>query len=307
MPVDLEGRPRAPFAYCKLWNQIPRVRGCCGAFVRTALAVLIAGISIPDVSAAAEPTRRLVGILGDDDRVLLDPVDWPWTALGRLNRATGGFCTGVAVAEDVVLTAAHCLYDKRTRRYVKPSEVHFLAGYRRGSYGGHARAAQIIRPGMETGSRAKGLSAVAADWAIVVLESKLPAKPIPVRALADGDILANGTENTLLRAGYGRDRPHLLSLHRGCRLMEPIGGGAVVAHTCDAVQGDSGSPLLLERTREGGPSSYTIVGINTGFGDLDGRKRGLAVHAAAILPTLRRVLAEREAAATDGFSPAPPD
>ncbi len=43
-------------------------------------------------AAGGENAReRLPGILGSDDRVILDTSAWPWAAVGRVNRETGGF------------------------------------------------------------------------------------------------------------------------------------------------------------------------------------------------------------------------
>ena len=37
-----------------------------------------------------------------------------WAAVGRIDLGSKGFCSGTLIAPDVVLTAAHCLYDKAT-------------------------------------------------------------------------------------------------------------------------------------------------------------------------------------------------
>ena len=93
------------------------------------------------VSAAAGPLAATtpLGIFGDDDQRIIDAADRRWNAVGRLNRESGGFCTAVLIAPREALTAAHCLWDQSQRRWVQPSTVHFVPGYRRGTYLGHSR------------------------------------------------------------------------------------------------------------------------------------------------------------------------
>src|SRR5512134_3142634 len=88
------------------------------ATIRVLAATLLVSAGL--ASAEAEPA---MGIIGKDDRELLDPVAWPWLAIGRVNRTSGGFCTGALVAPDLVLTARHCLIDHRTGLRVKPDTV----------------------------------------------------------------------------------------------------------------------------------------------------------------------------------------
>ena len=98
------------------------------------------------VSPADPP--KLPGIKGADDRVLVDSVAYPWSAIGRVNKAIGGFCTGALIAPRQVITAAHCLWNKRTGRWLDASSIHFVAGYRRGGYLRHGKVVSYrLSPG----------------------------------------------------------------------------------------------------------------------------------------------------------------
>lgn len=226
-----------------------------------------------------------IGIIGDDDRVMLDSAQWPWSAVGRVNRTWGGYCTGTLVAPDVVLTAAHCIYEARTRRWIKPGELHFLAGYRRGRYLLHATVERIVAPltppPAQGGIAGKGWPAD--DWALLVLDDAASVAPIPVKALTD-DAGAGGDGGAIpvMRAGYGQDRPHLLSLHDDCAIIARLAEGRVLKHSCDALQGDSGSPLLVRSGDE-----VFVVGVTSGVALIGTVQQGMAVGAAAFLAALR--------------------
>lgn len=224
-----------------------------------------------------------IGIIGDDDRAILDSAEWPWSAVGRVNRTWGGYCTGTLVAAEVVLTAAHCIFDARTRRWIKPEELHFLAGYRRGGYLFHATVRRVVAP-LTPPPRQGGVAGndwPADDWALLVLGEAATVAPIPVKALDDGEAAGDG-ELHVMRAGYGQDRPHLLSLHDDCRITGRLAAGRVLKHGCDALQGDSGSPLMV-RSGDG----VFVIGVTSGVARIGTVQQGMAVGAAAFLAALR--------------------
>ena len=83
-------------------------------------------------------------------REAVDEQRYPWSSIGKLFNETGGSCSGVLISRDKILTAAHCLFNYRTRRFIRRGALHFLVGYRTGRYSAHARIAQLRdRPGLQ--------------------------------------------------------------------------------------------------------------------------------------------------------------
>ena len=66
-----------------------------------------------------------------------------WEAVGRVNLIGTGFCTGTLIAPNLVLTAAHCLYDKHTGKRVDISTIEFLAGWRDGRAAATRKARRV--------------------------------------------------------------------------------------------------------------------------------------------------------------------
>jgi protease YdgD len=250
-----------------------------------ALALSLALIAAP---AAAVERDTLPGVLGEDDRVILDSVAWPWAAIGRVNRAGRGFCTGALVAPNIAVTAAHCVYDDRGARRLAPHEITFLPGYRRGQALAAARPQTVVVPAEFRTAESPSLRRIANDWALLILERPLAAPaPLPVRPLPAE---RGGSEagRQMLNAGYQQDRAHLLSLHAGCEIRSRIEGDRVIVHTCDATLGASGSPLLI-RSVDG----YVLIGIVSGSVDTAAAEHGFAVDAEAFAAAIAGLAGRR--------------
>src|SRR5437870_617439 len=87
--------------------------------------------------AAAQDTAPLPGIKQIDERVIVNPAEPPWSAIVKVQTNIGGRCTGTLIAPAVVLTAAHCLYNRLTRGLLQPISLHVLGGYERGAFRWH--------------------------------------------------------------------------------------------------------------------------------------------------------------------------
>jgi protease YdgD len=225
------------------------------------------------VSTAHADGAKLPGIKGADDRQLVESSSWPWSAIGRVNRSSGGFCTGTLIADDRVLMAAHCLWDERRKRWLPPAMIHFVAGYRRGVYVAHARVASYALLSQEP---MRGvLKQARDDWVVLTLKKGL-GKATGIIEIAPLTVKAwtsyRKEGGVLVRAGYSQDKGHILSRHVGCKLTKFWNSEDTVFHDCDATRGDSGSPILIRRG-----DRYHLIGIHVATAKIKGVPTGIAV------------------------------
>ncbi|MGE5547570.1 MAG: trypsin-like serine peptidase [Solirubrobacterales bacterium] len=247
---------------------------------------------------AAHPAQAegLKGIKGADDRVTVSASEYPWSAVGRLNNGQGAHCSGVLIAPDLAVTAAHCLWNKKTRRPMPPGALHFVAGYERGQYIATATVASVVVSPAWRFDLPYSPDLAAADWALLKL-----AEPLGDRAgwIALGTGLSAG--QTVTTVGYGQDRKHVPTAHVGCTIQGRV--GPTWAHDCGAVHGDSGGPVIV--WQDGSPR---LVGIHVATFERAGQPAlGGAVDAAAFQAEARHLGAlagSRAGAHSKGLDPA---
>src|SRR5690606_17900522 len=99
-----------------------------------------------------------------------------FAAVGRINTGTGTYCTGALVRQDIALTSAHCLFNRRTGRWLMPQSIHFLLGYDRGSYGFHSTVEEYWTGATGHGRRP---GQIEDDWALLRLRKKAPSGFVP--------------------------------------------------------------------------------------------------------------------------------
>ena len=220
------------------------------ASVITAAAVLFASGSLVSGSGAAE---LLPGVGALDRRLAVDVGLPPWNAIAKVQTNIATRCTGALIGPDIVMTAAHCLYNRRTGALLQPESLHVLFGYERGGYFRHAQVVRyVVGDGFDGAEPARH---PASDWARLKLAEAVPPAIEPLKL--SKEIPVPGTAVGL--PGYNQDRIHLLMADTSCRItgISMIRGQRLLTHDCSATRGTSGGPLLARRG-----DHWEAVGIN---------------------------------------------
>lgn len=244
--------------------------------------IWMANIAFASVAQAQDARLRRLDT-GDDSR--------GWEAVGRLDIGGRGFCTGAMIAPNLVLTAAHCLFDKATGARVDHRQIEFLAGWRNGRASAYrwVKRAVVHPEYVFTGS----VSPERVRNDVALLELQAPIRNTTVIPFETDIRPRKGAKIGVV--SYAHDRADAPSLQEICAVIARQEG--VLIMSCDVDFGSSGAPVF---SFDNGVAR--IVSVVSAKAEVNGQQVSLGTQLEAPLALLRAALDAGEGV----FQSAPP-
>lgn len=202
-----------------------------------------------------------------------------WEGVGLISIGLGGMCTGALIEPNVVLTAAHCLFDVEQGSRIDPAFIQFHAGWRNGrSTASRGVRRALVHPDyVFTGP--EGDLNISNDVALLELDSEI--RLSNVVPFTTGKRPRKGQSVGVV--SYAHDRANSPSLQRVCHVLARQRGALVLS--CDVDFGSSGAPIFVEV--DGAPQIVSVVSAKA---EVRGRPVALGTNLEKPLFELRAIL-----------------
>jgi protease YdgD len=222
----------------------------------------------------------------DDGMVKLETADDSrgWDAVGKLVLGKHGFCTGALIGPQLVLTAAHCLYDKTTGVQFHPEDIEFQAGFRNGRAVAYRRVSRAVAHPDYRFSGEEKLDRVTDD--IALLELSQPIRLPSLEPFATGATPVEGDPVGVV--SYAQYREEAPSIQEACEVL--AGRSDALILTCSVDFGSSGAPVF---TITDGVAQ--VVSVISAKAEVNGRKVALAVPVSGPMAALLAALEDSKA------------
>lgn len=211
-----------------------------------------------------------------------------WEAVGRLDMGNDGYCSATLIETDLVLTAAHCVYNRSTGTAYPVSDLRFRAGLRDGNVIAERQALQVVaHPGYDP---KQGFNANNARHDVALVRLSQPVSTSD----ADPFVLHSGPlrDATVSVASYGRGRSDAMSRQRECTLLRD--DRDLMLFDCNVTFGSSGAPVFANSGSRG-----RILSVISGMAQVNGQKVAVGMTLPARVAELKAMLRRAPVAAPD--------